>query len=358
MDDEPRPILVTGGAGFIGTSLVKLLLEERAAPVVNLDALTYAGDRGPVSLLGRSRRHRFVHGDVRDRRLVRALLAEARPSAVLHLAAETHVDRSIDDPTRFVASNVDGTCALLEELRRYYETLEASARERFRLVAVSTDEVYGSLGPTGLFSEEDRYDPSSPYSASKAAADHLVRAFGRTYGLPVLITHGSNTYGPHQHPEKLIPLMITRALAGEPLPVYGTGENVRDWLYVTDHCRGLLRVLEAGTPGRSYNLGGGQELRNLEVVQALCDALDERGVRRGGSCRELIRFVPDRPGHDFRYALDTARARDELGWAPRESFASGIARTVDWYLARLRPRALARIGLVRRGAPLEGASWS
>jgi dTDP-glucose 4,6-dehydratase len=354
--DELRPILITGGAGFIGTNLVRLLLEEQAGSLIDLDALTYAGDRGPVSLLGRSRRHRFVHGDIRDRRLVRALLAEARPRAVLHLAAETHVDRSIEDPSCFVSSNVEGTCALLEEVRRYWAALEGEERARFRFLAVSTDEVYGSLGASGRFSEETRYDPSSPYSASKAAADHLVRAYGRTYGLPVLITHGSNTYGPHQHPEKLIPLMITRALAGEPLPVYGTGENVREWLHVSDHCRGLLRVLEAGTPGRSYNIGGGDELRNLEVVQAICDVLDARGVRRGGSCRELIRFVEDRRGHDYRYALDASRARDELGWTPRASFASAIAETVDWYLDRARRPAIT-ISPPRDGALAFAAQW-
>lgn len=322
-----RTLLVTGGAGFIGSNFVHHVLDTTDCSIVNLDLLTYAGN--PESLTGLDPwRHRLVQGDICDRALVDRLLAEHRPDAVVHFAAESHVDRSIDSAAEFVRTNVLGTQALLDAARDYW-------RERgdgFRFLHVSTDEVYGDLRPDEpAFTERHPYRPSSPYAASKAGADHLVRAAHRTWGLPVLITNCSNNYGPRQFPEKLIPLMLLNALEGRELPVYGDGQQRRDWLYVEDHCRALWRVLEAGRIGRTYNIGGNAEKSNLEVVETLCDLLDAR-VPAAAPRRELIRFVADRPGHDRRYAIDAQRIRDELGWTPEVDFAAGLARTVDWYL--------------------------
>lgn len=325
--------LVTGGAGFIGGNFV---LEAVAAGVrvVNLDALTYAGNLDTLASLEGHPGHVFVHGDIGDRALVARLLDEHRPDAVLNFAAESHVDRSIDGPAAFVQTNVVGTLALLEAARDYWKGLGGAAREAFRFLHVSTDEVYGSLGETGLFTETTPYAPNSPYSASKAASDHLVRAFHHTYGLPVLTTHCSNNYGPYQFPEKLVPLVIARAVAGEPLPVYGDGRNVRDWLYVGDHCAAIRTVLARGRVGETYNVGGNAEKRNIEVVEAICALLDQRRPRGDGLPRESqITFVADRPGHDRRYAIDASKLRDELGWTPAYTFERGLAETVDWYLA-------------------------
>lgn len=323
--------LVTGGAGFIGGNFV---LEAVAAGVrvVTLDALTYAGNLDTLAALEADPRHTFVHGDIGDRALVARLLAEHRPDAIVHFAAESHVDRSIDGPAAFVQTNVVGTLALLECARDYWKSLEGAAREAFRFLHVSTDEVYGTLGATGAFTETTPYAPNSPYSASKAASDHLVRAFHHTYGLPVLTTNCSNNYGPYQFPEKLIPLVIQKALAGQPLPVYGDGRQVRDWLYVGDHCAAIRRVLAAGRPGEVYNVGGEAERENLQVVHAICDLLDAR-VPADRPRRALVTFVADRPGHDRRYAIDCSKLKRELGWAPSLAFEAGIARTVDWYLA-------------------------
>ncbi len=324
--------LVTGGAGFIGGNFV---LDAVAAGVrvVNLDALTYAGNLDTLASLRHDPRHVFVEGDIGDRALVARLLAEYRPEAVINFAAESHVDRSIDGPAAFVQTNVVGTLALLECARDHWRSLEGAARDGFRFLHVSTDEVYGSLGDTGKFTEDTPYAPNSPYSASKAASDHLVRAFHHTYGLPTLTTNCSNNYGPYQFPEKLIPLMIAKALAGEPLPVYGDGRNVRDWLYVKDHCAAIRRVLEAGRVGETYNIGGEAERQNIEVVNTICALLDARCPREDGLPRaRLITYVKDRPGHDRRYAVDTSKIRRELGWAPAMSFEDGMAATVDWYL--------------------------
>ena len=325
--------MVTGGAGFIGGNFV-LDAVRRGIRVVNLDALTYAGNRDTLASLDRESNHVFVHGDIGDRALVNVLLAEHRPDAVLNFAAESHVDRSIDGPAAFIQTNVVGTLALLEAVRDYWKGLEGEAAARFRFLHVSTDEVYGSLGETGKFSETTPYAPNSPYSASKAASDHLVRAFHHTYGLPTLTTNCSNNYGPYHFPEKLIPLVIAKALAGEPLPVYGDGKQVRDWLFVTDHCAAIRAVLEKGRVGETYNVGGNAEMQNIEVVHAICALLDQRRPRADGLPRaSQITHVADRPGHDRRYAIDAGKLRDELGWEPRYSFEQGIAETVDWYLA-------------------------
>lgn len=324
--------LVTGGAGFIGGNFV-LDAVQRNIKVVNLDVLTYAGNVDTLASLENDPRHVFVHGDIGDAALVERLLKEHRPDAVINFAAESHVDRSIDGPAAFVQTNVVGTLSLLERTRDYWKSLDAAGRDAFRFLHVSTDEVYGTLGETGKFTEETPYAPNSPYSASKAASDHLVRAFHHTYGLPVLTTNCSNNYGQYQFPEKLIPLIIARALAGEPLPVYGDGRNVRDWLYVGDHCAAIRRVLEGGRVGETYNVGGDAERRNLEVVQTICNLLDARQPLADGRAREsLITFVADRPGHDRRYAIDASKLKDELGWAPMVTFEQGIALTVDWYL--------------------------
>ena len=324
--------LVTGGAGFIGGNFVLGAVRD-GIKIVNLDALTYAGNLDTLASLDGDAGHVFVEGDIGDRELVARLLAEHQPDAVINFAAESHVDRSIDGPAAFVQTNVVGTLALLEASRDYWRSLEGAKKEVFRFLHVSTDEVYGSLGETGLFTEETPYAPNSPYSASKAASDHLVRAFHHTYGLPVLTTNCSNNYGPYQFPEKLIPLVIAKALAGEPLPVYGDGRNVRDWLYVGDHCTAIRRVLEAGRVGETYNVGGDAERQNIDVVKTICALLDARQPLADGRPREsLITYVTDRPGHDRRYAIDAGKLKSELGWAPQHSFEQGIADTVDWYL--------------------------
>lgn len=325
--------LVTGGAGFIGGNFV-LDAVASGVKVVNLDALTYAGNRDTLAALEGNPLHVFVQGDIGDRALVSRLLAEHRPDAVLNFAAESHVDRSIDGPGAFVQTNVVGTFHLLESVRGYWKSLDAQGQSAFRFLHVSTDEVYGSLGDEGQFREDTPYAPNSPYSASKAASDHFVRAWHHTYGLPVLTTNCSNNYGPFQFPEKLIPLVILKALAGEPLPVYGDGRNVRDWLYVKDHVAAIRRVLEAGRAGETYNVGGDAERQNIEVVKAICALLDQRRPRADGQPRESqITFVKDRPGHDRRYAIDAGKLQSELGWRPSVSFEQGLAATVDWYLA-------------------------
>lgn len=325
--------LVTGGAGFIGGNFV-LDAVRAGARVVNLDALTYAGNLDTLAALRGDPRHVFVHGDIGDAALVRRLLDEHRPAAIVNFAAESHVDRSIDGPAAFVQTNVVGTLNLLECARDYWRGLDAAANEGFRFLHVSTDEVFGSLGASGRFTEATPFAPNSPYSASKAASDHLVRAFHHTYGLPVLTTHCSNNYGPFQFPEKLIPLVIQKALAGDPLPVYGDGRNVRDWLHVSDHCAALRRVLEAGRVGETYNIGGDAERENLQVVEAICALLDERRPRADGlPRRSQVTFVPDRPGHDRRYAIDAGKMASQLGWSPSVAFEQGLAATVDWYLA-------------------------
>ncbi|GHA76557.1 dTDP-glucose 4,6-dehydratase [Cognatilysobacter bugurensis] len=324
--------LVTGGAGFIGGNFA-LDAVQRGVRVINLDALTYAGNRDTLASIEHDPNHVFVHGDIGDGPLVESLLREHRPDAVINFAAESHVDRSIDGPAAFVQTNVVGTLTLLETARDYWRSLESAARGAFRFLHVSTDEVYGTLGETGKFTEETPYAPNSPYSASKAASDHLVRAFHHTYGLPVVTTNCSNNYGPYQFPEKLIPLVIAKALAGEPLPVYGDGLNVRDWLYVGDHCAAIARVLDSGRVGETYNVGGDAERTNLEVVKAISALLDARRPLPDGRAREsLITFVTDRPGHDRRYAIDASKLQRELGWAPTVTFEQGIERTVDWYL--------------------------
>jgi dTDP-glucose 4,6-dehydratase len=326
-------ILVTGGAGFIGSNFVLDWLAGPGEPVLNLDLLTYAGNLDNLAGIANDPRHRFVHGDIRDRALVAGLLAAHRPRAIVHFAAESHVDRSIAAPADFIATNIDGSFSLLEAARAYFAGLNGQDQAAFRFLHVSTDEVYGSLGPLDPpFSETTAYAPNSPYAASKAASDHLVRAYHHTYGLPTLVTNCSNNYGPFQFPEKLVPLMIANALAGKPLPVYGDGMQVRDWLYVLDHCAAIRSVLEAGVPGQAYNIGGANEKTNLAVVHTLCDILD-RLAPRAGSYRAQVAFVEDRPGHDRRYAIDAGKISRELGWMPSESFASGIEKTVAWYLA-------------------------
>lgn len=333
-----RRVLVTGGAGFIGSALVRLLLAETDAEVANLDSLTYAGN--PESLAdvatAAGDRYRFHQVDIRDLAALRAVFAEFRPQAVMHLAAESHVDRSIDAPDAFLSTNVLGTGTLLEAARAYWRELDSPGRERFRFHHVSTDEVFGDLVPGGApFCETTPYAPNSPYAASKAASDHLVRAWGRTYGLPVLLSNCSNNYGPRQFPEKLIPHMVLNALAGRPLPVYGDGAQIRDWLHVEDHVRALLLVLAEGQVGETYLIGGDNELSNLAVVEEICALLEELAPQRPAGVahyRDLITFVGDRPGHDRRYAIDAGRIRRELGWAPRETFSTGLRKTLGWYL--------------------------
>jgi len=326
-------LLVTGGAGFIGSNFVLDWLRGSDEPVLNLDALTYAGNMQNFAALQGDARHVFVHGDICDRALLDRLLAEHRPRALLHFAAESHVDRSIHGPGAFVRTNVEGTFTLLEAARSYWNTLPAAERAAFRFHHVPTDEVYGSLAPDEpAFTETHLYQPNSPYSASKAASDHLVRAWFHTYGLPVLTTNCSNNYGPYHFPEKLIPLMIVNALAGKPLPIYGDGLNVRDWLYVADHCAAIRTVLARGTPGEVYNIGGGCERTNRQIVDAVCALLDELRPDAAGPYRRLIRFVTDRPGHDRRYAIDARKIERELGWRPAESFETGMRKTVQWVL--------------------------
>ncbi|MGA9422007.1 MAG: dTDP-glucose 4,6-dehydratase [Rhodanobacteraceae bacterium] len=326
-------LLVTGGAGFIGGNFVLDAMARGGVRVVNLDKLTYAGNLETLAGLKDNPDHVFVQGDIGNRELVDALLTEHQPDAIVNFAAESHVDRSIDGPAEFVQTNVVGTLVLLESALSWWRDAGPKRKSAFRFLHVSTDEVYGSLGPSGRFNEESPYRPNSPYSASKAASDHLVRAFHHTYGLPTLTTNCSNNYGPGQFPEKLIPLMIQKALNGEPLPVYGDGRNVRDWLYVGDHCRAIHRALEAGRPGEVYNIGGDAECENIRVVKTICALLDARRPLPDGKMREsLITYVADRPGHDRRYAIDAGRITHELGWAPRETFESGMVRTLDWYL--------------------------
>ncbi|HYD99295.1 MAG TPA: dTDP-glucose 4,6-dehydratase [Alphaproteobacteria bacterium] len=331
---SPRTVLVTGGCGFIGSAVVRHLIAETGAAVVNVDKLTYAANPANVASVADDPRYRFERADIRDAAALARIFAEHRPDAVMHLAAESHVDRSIDGPMAFVETNVVGTAALLQAAAAHWRGLPEGRRADFRFHHVSTDEVYGSLGPTGLFTEETPYRPNSPYSASKAASDHLARAWHHTYGLPVVTSNCSNNYGPRHFPEKLIPLVLLNALEGRPLPVYGDGLQVRDWLYVEDHARALWAVLTRGRPGEVYNVGGHNEQTNLSVVEGICDLLDElAGPRPEGPRRGLIRFVADRPGHDRRYAIDASKIARELGWAPRETFASGLRRTVEWYLA-------------------------
>lgn len=328
-------ILVTGGAGFIGANFVLDWLADRDEPVLNVDKLTYAGNRDNLASLGGDARHVFVHGDICDLPLMAGLMASHRPRAIVHFAAESHVDRSISGPAEFIRTNIEGTFLLLQAARDYLETLGEDARRGFRFLHVSTDEVYGSLeSGAPAFRESDPYRPNNPYSASKAAADHLVRAWHRTYAFPALTTHCSNNFGPFQFPEKLIPLCIGRALAGRPIPVFGDGGQIRDWLYVGDHCAALRAVLDHGVPGETYNIGGGNELANIEVVHRICRTLTEMTDRRDGPDFEsLISFVTDRPGHDRRYAIDSGRMLAELGWRPGECFDSALRKTVAWYLA-------------------------
>jgi dTDP-glucose 4,6-dehydratase len=326
-------ILVTGGAGFIGSNFILQRMESDSAAIVNLDKLTYAGNLRNLEAISHEVRYEFVHGDVADRGLVRNLLDRRKPRAVVHFAAESHVDRSIRGPDDFIRTNIDGTFALLEEVRAYWGNLCEPERNDFRFLHVSTDEVFGSLRPEDpAFSENTPYAPNSPYAASKAASDHLVRAYHHTYGLPVLTTNCSNNYGRFQFPEKLIPLMVLNARNGDPLPVYGDGQNVRDWLYVEDHCEAIAIVMARGRVGETYNIGGWNEKRNIEIVELICDILDEMTTHRGTARRELITFVKDRPGHDRRYAMDASKIERELGWRPRETFESGISKTVRWYL--------------------------
>jgi dTDP-glucose 4,6-dehydratase len=328
-------ILVTGGAGFIGANSVLDWLAHSDEPVINLDKLTYAGNLQNLASLEGDARHQFVHGDIGDSALVARLLAEHRPRAVLNFAAESHVDRSIDGPGTFIQTNIVGTFNLLDAVRGYWSGLDDAQRAAFRFLHVSTDEVYGSLASeAAAFTETHRYGPNSPYSASKAASDHLVRAWHHTYGLPVLTTNCSNNYGPYHFPEKLIPLVIHNALAGKPLPIYGDGQQIRDWLYVLDHCSAIRRVLEAGRVGETYNVGGWNEKANIDVVRTLCGLLDELQPRADGQpYAAQMTFVKDRPGHDRRYAIDASKLERELGWRPRETFDTGIRKTVQWYLA-------------------------
>jgi dTDP-glucose 4,6-dehydratase len=328
-----QTILVTGGAGFIGSCFVRTAIAQKAAKIVNFDCLTYAGNLDSLEPVSGSPDYSFVQGDITDRAAIDKALAEHRPTAVVHFAAESHVDRSIDNPSQFVVTNVLGTFQMLDAALKYWSKLPEAEKAGFRFLHVSTDEVYGSLGPTGLFTEETSYDPSSPYSASKASSDHLARAYHRTYGLPVLITNCSNNYGPYQFPEKLIPLMILNAAEGKKLPVYGDGMNVRDWLFVEDHCRALSCVLAKGKLGETYNIGGNCEQPNIEIVRRVCALVDE--LRPGvahAPCSSLVIYVKDRPGHDRRYAIDAGKILRDLGWKPEHDFESGLRRTVEWYL--------------------------
>lgn len=323
-------VIVTGGAGFIGSALVRHLVLEKNYEVLNVDALTYAGNLSSLSHVDGRPNYRFMRANICDRSAMAQAIGEFRPDRIMHLAAESHVDRSITGAADFIETNVIGTFTILEAARGYFDTLDTTARERFRVLHVSTDEVYGSLGDDGLFTEETPYDPSSPYSASKASSDHIAKAWQRTYGLPVVVSNCSNNYGPYHFPEKLIPLTILNALAGEPLPVYGAGENVRDWLYVEDHARALDMIIERGCVGETYNVGGRNERRNIDVVRRICAVVDELAPSNRPR-EELIQFVTDRPGHDARYAIDASKIEKELGWRAQENFDTGIEKTVRWY---------------------------
>ena len=334
MAQSYQKILVTGGAGFIGSAVVRHLVNNLNCSVVNVDKLTYAGNLSSLSSVDQNPLYSFEYADINDRSLITVILDQHQPDAIMHLAAESHVDRSIDGPSDFIQTNIVGTYSLLECARSYWRQLSSSKQDDFRFHHISTDEVFGTLGETDSFTEETAYDPRSPYSASKASSDHLVRAWHETYGLPVVLSNCSNNYGPYHFPEKLIPLMIIKALKGEKLPVYGTGENIRDWLYVDDHANALCKILFEGKKGESYNVGGNAEVSNLDVVHNICRLLDELSPRPGMSrYEEQIDFVADRPGHDYRYAIDSTKIRNELGWKPIETFETGLRRTVEWYLA-------------------------
>lgn len=327
-----KKVIVTGGAGFIGSAVCRYLVKDRKIAVLNLDKLTYAGVPESLREIEDSPIYRFGKVDVCDKAAVAAVFADFQPDAVMHLAAESHVDRSIDGPAAFIETNIVGTYTMLECAREYWNGLPPDRKTAFRFHHISTDEVYGSLGADGLFEETTPYDPRSPYSASKASSDHLVKAWFHTYGLPVVVTNCSNNYGPYHFPEKLIPLVILNAMDGKPLPIYGKGDNIRDWLYVEDHARALVTVVEKGVPGETYNVGGRNERTNLEVVETICSILDEVRPRVAGSYKDLITFVSDRPGHDARYAIDATKLETELGWRARENFDTGIRRTVQWYI--------------------------
>jgi dTDP-glucose 4,6-dehydratase len=353
----PPRILVTGGAGFIGSALCRYLIDSTMVEVINLDCLTYAGNPASLRAIEKNPRYRFLRAQIQTEEAVRDIFETYRPDAVIHLAAESHVDRSITGPRAFIETNILGTYTMLEMARQYWSDLPEEKKKDFRFLHVSTDEVYGSLGPFGLFTEATPYDPSSPYSASKAASDHLAKAWHRTYGLPVLVSNCSNNYGPYQFPEKLIPHMILNALENKTLPVYGNGSNVRDWLYVDDHAKALYRILQRGIPGETYNVGGGNERTNLEVVMGICDILDELAppgfpMENFVSYQQLLTYVTDRPGHDARYAIDASKLERELGWKAEETFATGLEKTVRWYLDNewwwqpLRPSSRERIGLL------------
>jgi len=334
LENQPDTILVTGGAGFIGSNFILQWLASESSTVINLDKLTYAGNPANLASVAADPRYKFVKGDICDRQMLAEMLLMHRPRAIVHFAAESHVDRSIHGPDDFVRTNVNGTFSLLEEARAYWSAMTGDEKSAFRFLHVSTDEVYGSLSATDpAFSESTRYAPNSPYSASKAASDHLVRAYYHTYGMPVLTTNCSNNYGPFQFPEKLIPLVILHALNGKPIPVYGDGLNVRDWLYVADHCEAIRTVLKRGRPGETYNIGGSNEIKNLDVVNTICSVLDElRPTDPVVPHKNLITFVKDRPGHDRRYAMDASKIQSKLGWRPKETFESGMRKTIQWYL--------------------------
>jgi dTDP-glucose 4,6-dehydratase len=334
LENQPDTILVTGGAGFIGSNFILQWLASESSTVINLDKLTYAGNPANLASVAADPRYKFVQGDICDRQMLAEMLLMHRPRAIVHFAAESHVDRSIHGPDDFVRTNVNGTFSLLEEARAYWSAMTGDEKSAFRFLHVSTDEVYGSLSATDpAFSESTRYAPNSPYSASKAASDHLVRAYYHTYGMPVLTTNCSNNYGPFQFPEKLIPLVILHALNGKPIPVYGDGLNVRDWLYVADHCEAIRTVLKRGRPGETYNIGGSNEIKNLDVVNTICSVLDElRPTDPVVPHKNLITFVKDRPGHDRRYAMDASKIQSKLGWHPKETFESGMRKTIQWYL--------------------------
>jgi dTDP-glucose 4,6-dehydratase len=328
-----KTYIVTGGAGFIGSAVVRMIIDASDDTVINIDKLTYAGNLDSLQSVADNPRYHFVQADICDGQAMAEVFATHQPDAIMHLAAESHVDRSIDGPGDFIQTNIVGTYTLLEVARDYWNSLQGDKKEAFRFHHVSTDEVYGSLGDEGLFLETTSYDPSSPYSASKASSDHLVRSWHRTFGLPVVLTNCSNNYGPYQYPEKLIPLVLQKARAAEALPIYGTGENIRDWLYVDDHARALLLVMKQGKQGETYNIGGHNEVTNIDVVRTLCSILDDREPAKDGKPYvELITYVTDRPGHDMRYAIDASKIQRELGWTPKETFESGLAKTVGWYL--------------------------